>query len=139
MSVPAHSDKPVCEGCEHRLKGAHPYMAEWFRKKKSKYINLHCSWVYRSRTEQEIAFTSGASDVHYPHSKHNYTKNSMPCSLAIDIFQINDDGEGVWSVPFCKLLNKENEEAKELIKWGGDFKLRNGSRDYCHFEYNGPI
>lgn len=139
MSRIRHTDEPVCELCEEKLKGAHPYMADWFRRKKAKYINLHCSWAYRSRTEQEMAFTSGASDVHYPMSKHNFTKQSMPCALAIDIFQIGEDGEGVWSVPFCTLLNKENAEAKEQIRWGGTFKLRNGKRDYCHFEFTGPI
>jgi hypothetical protein len=138
MAILHHTEDPVCPLCEEKLRTACGYMAKWFREKKAKYRNLHVSWAYRGPEEQEKAFQQGASSVHYPHSKHNYTVDGDPFSLALDVFQITEDGEAVFSHKFCELLHKENLEAKLPIRWGGTFKLKKGS-DGTHFEYTGPV
>ena len=124
-----------CNGCNEKLKQAHPILATWFRRKKAKYPNLHIAWGWRGQVEQEEYFSAGKSDVHYPHSKHNARdSDGNPRSLALDLFQITEDGDATWSKPFFARLNEENRQMREPIRWGGTFKLRNGSGDACHFE-----
>lgn len=126
-----HTDDPICPLCEEKLKGAHEYMAEWFRRVKRSYPNVHTSCAYRGKEEQDAAVARGASRARFPKSAHNFERDGKPCSLALDLFQIDEDGIGRWVPLFFAKINAENEKSGEPLIWGGRFK---SIGDSCHFE-----
>lgn len=117
-----HTDAEACSLCEHKLKEAHPYMADWFRRKKKQHTNLHISWAWRGLDEQERFFQEGRSRCRYPNSPHNKEENGVRCSRALDLFQLDEDGVARFSPKFYFMLNSENEAEGLKIFWGGKFK-----------------
>jgi hypothetical protein len=126
-----HTDDPVCPLCEAKLQQAHSYLQGFFREKKKKYSNLHVSWSFRNKVEQEQAYLDGKTRAHFPKSPHNKMKDGKPCAEALDLFQIDEDGVARFSPLFYVKLSHECEEDKLPIVWGGNFKKLH---DYDHFE-----
>lgn len=127
-----HEAGPSCPLCETKLMTAHPYLASWFRRVKSKYINVHISWAWRGEADQNAFKSGGKSELGWPHSPHNHTTPlGKPYSLALDLFQEDEDGAARWSPAFFFKLNSENEADKEPLKWGGKWK---SIGDSCHFQ-----
>jgi hypothetical protein len=126
-----HKEGPECSGCSEKLKQAHPFMREWFFRKKKTYENLHVYRVWSDKEEQDRYFKEGSSKLPWPKSPHNYVRDGRPCSLALDVFLINEDGEARFPPLFYAKLNEENERDREPIRWGGTFKTL---RDANHFE-----
>ncbi len=124
-----------CAGCRKKMQWVHPDLAKWFWEKKKKYKNLHCSDGWRGPSEQNKLYNEGKSDKPWPKSKHNVTKaDQSPCSEAIDLFMINEDGEALWKKEFFKMIYDEAAKNRDPIRWGGHFILRSGARDFPHFE-----
>lgn len=123
-----HTSDPVCPACEEKLTQAHDKLAPFFKYFKSIYPDLHVSWSYRDKQSQEEAVKNHKSDLHYPKSPHN----KLP-ALAIDVFQINEHGAGIWDGKFCAKLNKEQKAAGFDLLWGGEFK---DLGDADHFQVN---
>ncbi len=123
----------VCYLCLDKLQTAHVALQEWFKRKKAKYPNIHVSWAYRDAEDQMKAFLAGTSRLQYPDSPHNKLNQltQKPESLALDVFQIDEDGIGRFSPKFYLLLNAENEMDNEPILWGGKFKTLG---DYDHYQ-----
>lgn len=125
-----HTDDPICPLCEHKLEGAHPDLAEWYRGVKARHPDAHISWAFRGKADQNRFFADGASKAPWPLSKHNHEKDGKPCSLALDLFQIRD-GRAIFDPVFGAKVNAENQAAGLKLVWGGTFK-RLG--DAGHFE-----
>lgn len=123
-----HEDGQKCGLCEAKLLDAHPRIATWFRDLKARYLNVHISCSHRNQVEQEQAFLDGKTKAHFPFSPHNV----MP-AMALDLFQIDEDGVGRWSPMFMAKINKENKESGEPIICGIEFK---NLGDSCHFQLN---
>lgn len=117
-----HTHDPVCPSCEEKLIDAHVMLGNWFRRLKGRYQNVHISWSYRGAEDQEKAFVEGKTRAHFGQSPHNHQRDAKPYSLALDIFQIDEDGTARFSGVFCAKVNAENEANKEHIIWGGKFK-----------------
>lgn len=130
----AHQPGPTCPECEKKLLTAHPYLREWFRTQKAKRPDLHIAWAYRNQQEQEACVNAGSTRLHYPFSPHNATNtlDGAPESLALDVFQISEEGVAKWSWTTYSAINKENASAGEPITWGGKFEIVDGP----HFQYN---
>lgn len=127
-----HTSDAICPLCESKLMQAHPDIASWYREKKKLYPNLHISFSYRTMKEQNELFAQGKTLLQWPNSKHNnQLPNGLPCALALDLFQIDEDGNGRFSRQFYSLLNDQNRADRAPIRWGGDFK---SLKDYDHFE-----
>lgn len=126
-----HTSDAFCPSCEDKLKQAHGELITWFRWAKGKYPTLHISWSHRDQQAQEEAYAQGRSHAHFPASPHN----KLP-SLALDIFQINDQGRAVWDSVFCAKLADETLKEKLPIIWGGHFKSL-GDND--HFQVHDAI
>jgi hypothetical protein len=133
MSGPHHAAGAECPLCDFKLKQAHPYMVDWFHSLKKKYINVHVAWAWRDQTDQNQCFLDGKTKLQWPFSPHNHMKDDQPFSLALDLFQEDEDGVARWSKPFFTKVNDENEAANEPIRWGGKFKTLGDSN---HFQYN---
>lgn len=131
-----HIEGATCPLCEDKLMGAHAYLQDWFRRKKTEYTNLHIAWAYRDFADQEQAFADKKSNAHWPLSPHNHTEQSKPCSLALDLFLIDEDFEARFPILFYSKLNAENIANRDLVIWGGNFKHL---KDDDHFEYSGSI
>ena len=97
---------------------------------------------YRNQVDQEKAFNSGASKLHYPHGKHN----QIP-SYAVDVYPypilFHDEKLALWFggyvLGIAEILRSEERITHE-IRWGGAWnglgKLNNGNMlsDMGHFE-----
>lgn len=127
MSV--HQDGATCPGCETKLHEAHPSLVGWFHRVKAKYINAHVAWAFRDREQQNQCVLDGKSTFPWPKSEHNVTVGGKPCSRALDLFQIDEDGVARWAPGFFVQLNQDNVAAKEPILWGGRWKTL-GDRDH---------
>lgn len=131
-----HSNSPKsCSSCEEKLKDAHPDIAAWFRDKvKAKFQDCHVSWSYRGSDDQEQAFLDGKSELHFPLSPHNKSDDQgNPCSLALDLFELDYNGQARWAWAYFRSIAEVEAEA---VFWGGQwphlgdadhFELRRGS------------
>jgi hypothetical protein len=129
-----HTKESRCELCEEKLATAHEYLGQWFRRVKDRYPSVHVSWAWRGQADQD-RFHKEGTGVAWPKSKHNAMKDEKPCSLALDLFEIDDNGAARFSPMFYAKLHDENTQAGEPIVWGGTFKSRRGDLD--HFEMKG--
>ena len=121
-----HTTDAVCPLCELKLSKVHPFLTAWFHGVKARYPDLHISWGFRDEASQTAAVASGSSKDLWPTSLHNKTP-----SHAIDVFQINGAGKGVWNNEFMRLLDTENQKNRIAVLWGGNYK---GSfKDMDHF------
>ena len=119
-----HTNLGPCPSCQNKLGMAHSELATWFNCiVKIAYPNAHVSWSYRDQADQEQCFLDGKTRLHFPNSAHNKTP-----ALALDLFQIDDHGEGVWSPKFFSDVKKLTPSH---IVWGGLWKTL-GDND--HFE-----
>ena len=131
-----HTSDPVCPLCEEKLLSAHVYLSSWFKNLKKRYANAHVSWAYRNAVDQAQFFREGKTHCQYPASAHNKTKaDQTPCSMALDLFQEDEDGVARFSPIWYAKINAENEADKEPISWGGKFK---NLGDADHFQLNTP-
>jgi peptidoglycan LD-endopeptidase CwlK len=131
-----HDDKPSCDLCEWKLREAHPYLQSWFRRVKSMHPSVHISCAWRNQEDQEKAYNEGKSKAHYPNSPHNFMIGDKPCSLALDLFQIDADGMARFSWKFYELVAKESAEQDFEVVWGGTFK---SLRDGPHYQLSAKI
>jgi hypothetical protein len=115
-----HTDAPACPLCEEKLRTAHSVMADWFRRIKKQFENVHISWAYRGAEDQERFFKEGKTRCRFPKSAHNYAINGKPCSLALDLFLIDEDGSARFPPLFYAKVNEINQQNKEPIRWGRD-------------------
>ena len=128
--IPHHTSGPVCDLCEDKLTQADPTLAGWFHWAKSSHPDLHVSWSNRDQASQESAFIAGTTKLHFPNSAHN----SLP-SKALDVFQINDQGQAIWDRSFLSALNDETKAAGYTLRWGGQWPTLG---DSDHWEREPP-
>src|SRR5271154_4774576 len=95
--IPSHTNDPICTLCEAKLQRVHPFLASWFRSVRVSHIDIHVSWGYRNEASQNQAVVDKMSRDPWPTSLHNQNP-----SLAIDLFQINSLGKGVWNDLFME-------------------------------------
>lgn len=127
-----HTDGPSCPLCEEKVLTAHPYMQGWFKLVKERYPDCHVSWAYRNKKDQDRAFSEGKSNRKFPLSPHNYRIKGEPASLALDLFQINDDNQALFNPKFYARVAEWSNAQDHKIRWGGHFKTIG---DACHFEF----
>lgn len=120
-----------CPLCNEKLQTAHSDLRNWFRWVKGSFYDVHVSWAYRGKEDQEKAFTEGKSKLHFPHSPHNFEVNKKPCSLALDLFQLTPKGVAKFDPVFYYKVYQMSQGSTAVIRWGGTWKSL-GDRD--HFE-----
>lgn len=125
-AIPHHTSDPVCALCEDKLALAHPDLGKWFRDLKSRHSDVHVSWSYRDELSQEQAFSDGKSKLHFPQSAHNKAP-----AMALDIFQLDDQGRAKWDPIFNAKVNEESLSLGYELKWGGAYRTLG---DSDHFE-----
>ena len=118
-----HSSDPLCPLCESKLTQAHPSLVQWCRGVKAQYPNAHVSWAFRDEADQDQALAEGKTKLVWPNSAHNKTP-----AMALDLFQIDANGLGVWSPQFFVSLANT---LPNTMKWGGRWK---DLGDDDHFE-----
>lgn len=146
-----HTSDETCPLCIEKLKRAHLYLVQWFSVLKRKYPNIHVSRSWSDQAEQDGFYAKGrkqnpdgswaivtprevVTELRWPFSAHNHTDRSgMPQSMALDLFQLDEDGVARWVPLFFAKVNAENEKAGEPLQWGGKFKSLG---DSCHFQFN---
>lgn len=136
MQKVKHATGEQCPSCTEKLKSAHPTICSWFLDLKKTIKDVHISCAYRGEREQNEAHAMGKSNVSYPNSKHNKADaTGLPCSEALDLFQLASNGMAVWAYSYFKQINDLNEKACEPVLWGGNFKGEAKKLgDFSHFE-----
>jgi hypothetical protein len=120
-----------CPSCSQKLKLAHPYLQKWFEQVKRRHPEAHISCAWRGQEAQDLAFKEKRSQLPFPLSKHNRVDaDGKPCALALDLFELSDDGLAIFNPKWFARINAENEEDRARIRWGGTF----GFKDFCHYE-----
>jgi hypothetical protein len=120
-----------CSTCTLKLEQADSRLEGWFWNMKLKYPQLHVAWSYRNESDQHAAFLSGKSRQDYPTSKHNHTVSGQPCSLALDVFILDDQGQAHFNPDFYEELNQASLDAGYALRWGGSFVTL---KDFDHWE-----
>lgn len=128
-----HTDGPECLFCIDKMKKAHPVLQSFFTSLKKQEMTVHVCWSWRGKDDQNRAFDDGKSTVVFPNSKHNSVDlNGNPCSRAIDLFTIDEDGSARFEVKFYRdRAWRFIQENRLPLAWGGNFTK---IKDYDHFE-----
>lgn len=115
------NDIGPCPACEEKLTQAHQDLSQWFRiKVKPLHQDCHISWSYRGKQDQETAFLDGKTKLHYPNSDHNKVDAAgLPCSRALDFFELDYNGQARWAWGYFKKISDEN--IGEPVFWGGHY------------------
>lgn len=122
-----HESGPDCPSCAAKLLQAHVNLIEWYLAIiKPEFPNAHVSWSYRDKEAQEACFVKGLTKLHFPNSAHN----KLP-AMALDLFQIDEQGRGVWSPAFYFEVSKLMLPS---MIWGQNWKAL-GDQD--HFQLRG--
>lgn len=127
---PRHVEGPSCEGCNARLAEGHEELSRSFQEIKKVFPRVHSSWVFRNENEQNQMVIERSSNLKWPKSKHNAMRDGKPESLAMDLFEIDEKGNGRWRPEFFNDIWKLCKAKKLPIKWGVAFKIG----DANHFE-----
>ncbi len=134
-----HSNAPkLCPGCEEKLKGVHHALAAVFRDViKPRFRSCHISDGWRGEEEQNKAFEEGKSLLKWPNSAHNKLDDQgNPCSLAIDLFELEGNGLGYWRWKYFEAIGGVLKNLGVPVMWGGYWK---DFKDGPHFEWAGPV
>lgn len=127
-----------CPNCEDKLKLAHHDIADWFRNTVRPLFNdCHIAWSFRGKEDQEQCFLNGKTDLHFPLSPHNKSDDQgNPCSLALDLFQQDFHGQGVWSWGYCRDIADKTLNGPHKIEWAGHWQSIKGKKlgDFDHFQ-----
>ncbi len=127
MSV--HVAGPYCHGCEKKLDEGHELLRKWFHVAKKLDEDVHISWVFRTKEEQDLCNKIGTSKSIWPDSKHNHMVGGFPYSLAMDLFK--QVGNVYYaSKSFYKHINEILIANGSPLTWGGNWLMP----DYPHFE-----
>ncbi len=126
-----HTKDQKCNGCQDKLLGVHLALVDWFNWLKWNHPEVHICWGWRGKEEQHKAFLDGQSKADWPNSKHNNMLDGIPCSLALDIFTIDDKNIAHFSRDFYERVATETENEGYPIRWGGTFAHL---KDLDHFE-----
>ncbi len=134
---PIHHSDGNCLLCISKVKSAHPYLQKWFYDVKAKFPLVHISWAFRDKAIQNQFVKDGRSRAEWPTSKHNaVTVGFVPCSRALDIFVIDEDGAARFPPKYYVLVANWTREQNYSINWGGAWKT---FPDSPHFEVTDDI
>lgn len=122
---------PQCVGCKNKLLDVHIIMNAWFWWVKENHPEAHVCWGYRGEDDQHADFMAGRSKLDWPNSKHNNMIDDKPCSLALDIFTLDQNGSAKFDLSFYQKIEQETKDAGYKIIWGGSWK---SLKDNDHFE-----
>ena len=118
----------------HHLETCHPDLQTLFNAV-IEVVDCSVTCGYRNERDQEKAFDSGNSKVHYPDGKHN----SNP-STAVDVYPWPIDFDDLprfywfagWVLAKAEILRNVGEITHK-IKWGGNWRgLNNGKIDFSY-------
>lgn len=122
----------ICSRCETKLQEAHPHLKVFFQWVKINHPDAHVSWTFRDQANQDECFRMGKSKLQWPKSPHNAMDLfGKPCSEAIDLFVLSNDGKAEWPTGWFKTVSQQMKDAGMPFKWGGDFKTLG---DADHFQ-----
>lgn len=116
-----HTTDQDCPSCKEKLDTCHPVLVEWFIWLKWSYPKVHVAWGWRGEQDQHNDFLSGRSKKDWPMSPHNNMKDGMPCSLALDIFTIDEQGHAGFDEEFYRLVDEVTQSNDYPLLWGGSF------------------
>lgn len=121
-----HTNDGKCERCEMMLEKADEQIFFWFYRIKEYFPTVHASCIFRSKEEQDLQVKEKKSLLKWPHSKHNTFKDGKPCSQAMDLFSLNDDGKAEFRMGFYVQIANFLDDQSAPIEWGGHWKFVDG-------------
>jgi hypothetical protein len=125
-----HENYVPCESCAKKLEGADPLIAHWFYQLREQFPTVHISCAFRGKDEQDKAVAEKKSLLKWPHSKHNVMQDGQPCSRAMDLFSLSDDGKAEFRLGYYISIANWFEDQGAPIAAGLHWKWQ----DPPHFE-----
>lgn len=121
-----HVNSGNCPKCKEMLYATttHPDLMQWFIDIQASSPEVHISYAYRGKADQDKFFREGKSKAKFGQSPHNYKP-----TMAIDLFFLVD-GKADFSMTKYKAIA---EDMPNELEWGGSWKFRDGP----HFEVRG--
>lgn len=116
-----HQKGSICPSCEEKLREGHPTLGYAFHTLKEHFPEVHLSWVFRDQVYQDQAYIEGKSKLKWPQSSHNAMRGKKPCSRAMDLFRLMEDGTAHFEEGWYKLIWKLAQELDLPLLWGGNF------------------
>ena len=116
----------VCVRCEKMLDEGHPDLRKSFAEIRKTYPDVHVSCVYRGKEAQNKAVQDKLSKTPWPKSKHNALQDGKPCSLAMDLFRLGDDGKAYFPMDFYAMIANLATILRLPLVWGGSWKMVDG-------------
>ncbi len=127
----------ACDFCILKLEGCHDALKLWHEIIADNFKDCHISIGFRSEKDQEAALQQHLTHAPWPLSKHNKIDDkSQPCSWAIDVFRLGDDGKAYFEKSYFEqiwdFINSLQIQAGDSeMYWGGLFTTL---KDFDHFE-----
>lgn len=118
------------------LEQAHDDIRYWFYRIQDAFPDVHTCRVWCGKEEQDRLVKEKASLLKWPYSKHNAMKDGQPCSLAMDLFRLKEDGEADFRAGFYVQIANYLDDLGAPIAWGGSWKT---FPDLDHFELKPKI
>lgn len=135
-----HTTELFCPLCEQKLSECHSVLKDLYRDIKLQFKDCHISWGYRNQQDQELFFTEHKTLAHYPHSKHNVTKDSKPYSRALDLFQLDPDGRAQFSPRYYVAIADFVDQKKFPLFWAGSWtQTKDHFVETDHFQLNEDV
>ncbi len=126
-----HTEDSVCPLCEDKLKGCHPDLMEIFYSIKDEFPDCHIAWGYRGKEDQNALFKEGKTNAKWPRSAHNRLELGKPCSKAMDLFRLNDEGLAEFKKAYYLAIAQYLNKIGTKINWSGEWTKFKESN---HFE-----
>lgn len=147
---PRHEPGPSCASCDARVAEAHPVLRQWWVKIKTAFPDCHVSWAFRTKELQDLFLRMHKTDLPWPRSKHNATKDGLPNARALDLFRLvpgtAPNGQPAQiatfkSAYYVSVRDWLLSQAAPIV-WGGDLRVRiegQGIVDGDHYELSKDI
>ncbi len=111
----------MCDRCAKFLTQAHPMISFWFYRIREVFPNVHTCRVWCGKEEQDRLVLEGASKLKWPFSQHNFEKDGVPRSRAMDLFLLNPEGEAEFPhhlyVDICGWLKSQGAPIECGVEW----------------------
>lgn len=136
MKINHHTEETACPLCYEKLGLCDPFLTLIYKVIKSEFPDVHISWGFRDKFDQDECFKLKKSRLQWPYSMHNVMKDGKPSSRAIDLFRINDLGKAEFERSYFLQIAQFLYKNTDRIQWSGDWQ--NDFKESDHYQLKEP-
>lgn len=130
----------ICPLCADKIAQAHPKLQEIWVIIKKEFPEAHISWAFRNEKDQNEFYVEHKTRCKWPLSKHNTMKDGLPYARAVDLFQLDCDGQAWFPPKFYFDIANFLAIHDHPIQWAGNWTQ--AKEHFCetdHYQLNSDI